>query len=149
MPERAPKRDNATMPKSLFKFALQEAEQHKYVESAKAGEDLGFDAIDDWQQRYWTVWLRHRWVEHLLGMECWEEFQAEKFGCLKALRNRYSEAVETITNMARKGMENLNIVVQAGDTPIDTDTVVRILDILSLNDHRCTRFCFKFADFTP
>ncbi len=148
LPERTPERDTGVKPKSLFDCAQEEAEKHRYVESMKKGMDLGFEAIADWQKKYWTVWLRHRWVEHLLGMECWEEFPAGKFACLDSLRHRYKEAVEMITNMARKGMENLNIVIEAGETRLDTDTVVNILDVLSLNDYRCTHSCFEFGGFS-
>jgi len=146
LPERIPVDDNLKAPRSLFACAQEEAEKHRYIESMKKGMDLGFAAIADWQKKYWLVWLRHRWVEHLLGMECWDEFPAEKFACLDSLQDRYSEAVDIITNMARQGMENLNIVIEAGEMRLDTDTVVGILDVLSLNDYRCRRFCFEFAD---
>ena len=132
-------------PRSLFELAWQEAQQHKYVESQKAGEDLGFDAIDAWQRDHWTVWLRHRWMEHLLGLVCWEEFEFEEFGTLASLQDAYSDVFEPVADRALQGDENLDIVVWAGSNRLELDTVIDILGAMDLNKYRCTRCCLRLA----
>jgi hypothetical protein len=132
-------------PNSLFREALQEAERHKYLESQKAGRDLGPGAIEDWQRRHWTIWLRHRWLEHLLGATCWEEFEPERFGRLAALLGGHRDILDHVANMIRRGAENLDIIWWAAFERRDLGTVLRILTELRLNDIRCTRHCIDFA----
>jgi hypothetical protein len=144
MTAQAPKR-RTLPPRRLFEFAWREAQEHKYLESQKAGEDLGIDAIDAWHRQHWTVWLRHRWIEHLLGLVCWEEFELEKFGTLASLQDSYSDVFDSVADRARQGEENLNIVVWAGSSRLALETVIDILDAMDLNKYRCTRCCLRLA----
>ena len=130
---------------SLFREALAEAERHKYIESQKAGRDLGPGAIDDWHRRHWTIWLRHRWLDHLLGTTCWEEFEPECFGRLRALFSAHPDVIERVVELVRRGAENLDLLWWAALERRDIDTVVRMLVELRLNEIRCTRSCFLFA----
>ena len=45
----------------------QEAKRHKWIESEKAGRDLGESAIRCWVREHWNGFLRARWLEHLQG----------------------------------------------------------------------------------
>lgn len=132
-------------PRSLFREALQEAERHKYLESEKAGRDLGPGAIEDWQRRHWTLWLRHRWLEHLLGVTCWEEFEPQCFGRLAALFDSHRGVLGHVADMVRNGSENLDILWWAAFERRDLPTVQRILMELGLNNIRCTHQCLDFV----
>lgn len=37
---------------SFMKFQIEEINKHKYIESEKAGKDLGNMAVNDWIKRY-------------------------------------------------------------------------------------------------
>jgi hypothetical protein len=128
---------------SLFQEALGEAERHKYLESEKAGHDLGQSAIEDWHRRHWTIWLRHRWLEHLLGTTCWEEFEPERFGRLRALFGAHARLLDEIIERVRRGAENIDILCWAAVERRDMDAVVRMLIELRLNEIRCTRYCLS------
>ena len=134
---------------SLFEEALAEARRHKYIESQKAGRDLGTEAIEDWHRRHWTIWLRHRWLEHLLGERCWQEFEPWRFGRLKALFATHAALMEEVTEMVRRGAENMDILWWAAREGRTLAVVVRMLIELRLNEIRCTRSCFAFAKFPP
>ena len=97
---------------SLFRRAQRIADAHKYIESQKAGHDLGATAIDDWQRRHWTLWLRHRYVEHLLGETCWEEFDVARFGRLRVLFEAYPELLDEVYNEV---LTKLNIMLDEND----------------------------------
>ena len=49
----------------LFRFALSEAEKHKWIESEKAGHDIGFErALTDWIIKHRSKWRRSRQTAH-------------------------------------------------------------------------------------
>ena len=137
--------DETAKPRSLFKYGLVEAERHKYLESEKAGRDLGTAAIDDWHRRHWTLWLRHRWLEHLLGTICWEEFDPALFGRLETDFADRKELLDEVVRRVRRGAENIDVVWWATAEQRDSAAIARMLVLLRLNDIRCTRFCFAFA----
>lgn len=132
---------------SLFEEALAEALRHKYIESQKAGRDLGARAIDDWHRRHWTIWLRHRWLEHLLGERRWQEFESWRFGRLKALFAAQEALLAEVVEMVRRGAENADVLWHAARERRSLGVVVRMLIELRLNEIRCTRKCFAFANF--
>ncbi len=132
-------------PDSLYHKAQEEADRHKYIESQKAGHDLGPAAIEDWQRRHWTIWLRHRWLEHLLGVACWQEFEPERFGRVGTLFAAHRDVLERVAEMIRGGSENLDIIWWAARVRHDLPTVLRILTELRLNDIRCSRRCIDFG----
>lgn len=135
----------ALTPRSLFASALDEAERHKYLASERAGCDLGDSAIDDWHQRHWTIFLRHRWIEHLLGNACWEEFEPGRWGRLRHLFAGHPVLLREVVEKVRQGAENLDVLWWARASGRDARTVARMLVELRLNDIRCTRFCLRFA----
>lgn len=65
---------------SLHQCAEQEALQFKWIESQKAGHDLGETAIRTWIGEHWRGFLRHRWLEHLQGKTFWIELDQRDFG---------------------------------------------------------------------
>ncbi|MFW6163244.1 MAG: hypothetical protein ACODAJ_10795 [Planctomycetota bacterium] len=135
--------------RSLFQAGLEAAREHKYLASEKAGRDLGLAAIDDWQRRHWTIWLRHRWLEHLLGESCWEEFDPGRFGRLRALFATRTALLDEVVERVRHGAENIDILRWAVVERRDLGPVKRMLCELRLNEIRCTRACFDFAQFRP
>ena len=74
---------SSTRRMSLQQCAEEEALQFKWIESQKAGHDLGETAIRTWIGRHWRGFLRHRWLEHLQGKTFWIELDHRDFGLLR------------------------------------------------------------------
>src|SRR5437868_14971236 len=70
-------------PMSVYDEGVQEAERHKWIESQKAGRDLGEWAIRCWVREHWNGFLRARWLEHLQGSKFWIELDQNDFGLLR------------------------------------------------------------------
>jgi len=130
---------------SLLAEAVAEARRHKYIESQKAGRDLGGAAIDDWHRRHWTLWLRHRWLEHLLGTRRWQELEPWRFGRLTTLFAAHIPLLEDVAERVRRGAENIDILCWAARERRGRQTVERMLVELRLNEIRCNRQCIAFA----
>src|SRR5262245_60181128 len=56
---------------SLYECGEEEAQRFKWIESEKAGRDLGEAAIRTWVRSHWNGFLRQRWLEHLQGKTYW------------------------------------------------------------------------------
>src|SRR5690349_2629271 len=50
-----------------------EALAYRWIESEKAGRDLGEACIKRWVHEHWNGFLRARWIEHLQGRTYWME----------------------------------------------------------------------------
>lgn len=120
----------------LFRLAMREAEKHKWIESEKAGRDLGEAALWDWSRRYWWRWCRDRWIEHLSGARHWGELDNDDFGLLKRSFHQNTALVEQIAAQIKSGGENLNIIKWAQDTNQDMRQVMEILQLLDINSRR-------------
>ena len=78
---------------SLHECGEEEARRFKWIESEKAGCDLGEQAIRKWVKEHWCGYLRARWLEHLQGKQFWEELDRGDFGLLQ---RRFHENYETL-----------------------------------------------------
>ena len=68
---------------SLHECGEEEARRFKWIESEKAGRDLGETAIRTWIGQHWNGFLRQRWLEHLQGKTFWIELDQGDFGLLQ------------------------------------------------------------------
>ena len=127
---------------SLFRLARCEAERHKWIESEKAGCDLGDAAILDWSRRYWRQWSRERWLEHLNGERRWSELPEGDFGLLRREFHANDALVARIVERIKRGGENLDIISWALDEPLDLDDALAILTTLDINS---ARLSFRLA----
>src|SRR3954468_19091035 len=91
-----------------------EAKRHKWIESEKAGRDLGEWAIRCWIKQHWNGFLRERWLEHLEGRTFWIEMDHNDFGLLQHAFPS-SALFEEILSRLKKGQENLEILNWAID----------------------------------
>ncbi len=121
---------------SVFDAASGEAYRHKWIESERAGYDIGDKAIEDWHRRYWHRFIRERWIQHIRGQVFWRELDNSDFGILHREFDDCRELADTIVAMLEKGGENLEIVQWATDTGQDMEAVLHILSRLDLNGHR-------------
>ena len=116
----------ATEPEhSLIQAIATEVIRHKWIESEKAGSDLGQAAIADW-------------VEHLLGEVFWYELEHTSFGSYRRIFEGHPLAVQII-NLYKSGGpngENLGIIQLAQDQGWPMTEVFQILEILNINSRR-------------
>ncbi|MDB5352966.1 MAG: hypothetical protein JWN86_4213 [Planctomycetota bacterium] len=130
---------------SVFTEGEVEALQFKWIESEKAGRDLGEWAIRCWVREHWHGFLRHRWLEHLQGRTFWIELDHDDFGLLlHAFRD--SELLDEVLWRLKCGWENLEVLCWALDERLDMDEVIDLLEMLDINSRRIEcQFAFRLS----
>src|SRR5256714_124029 len=121
---------------SVFADGEQEALRYKWIESEKAGCDLGEAAIRRWVQNHWWGYLRARWMEHLHGKRFWVELDRGDFGLLLKTFPCNTLLLDRILDRLKAGQENLDILRWALDWGIPTEQVIQILETLDINSRR-------------
>ena len=120
---------------SVFVVGEVEALQFKWIESEKAGRDLGEWAIRCWVREHWHGFLRHRWLEHLQGRTFWIELDHDDFGLLQR-SYQDSPLMGEILWRLKSGQENLDVLNWAIDENLDMEEVFDILESLDINSRR-------------
>src|SRR5436309_9023570 len=121
--------------RSVHEGGAVEAERHKWIESEKAGRDLGEWAIRCWVREHWNGFLRERWLEHLQGRNFWIELDHDDFGLLqRAFQD--SRLINEIVNRLKAGRENLDVLCWAIDERLAREEVLEILESLDINSRR-------------
>jgi hypothetical protein len=113
-----------------------EALTFKWIESEKAGCDLGEAAIRRWVQCHWSGYLRARWLEHLQGKRFWVELDRGDFGLLQRKFHDNTLLLDRILDRLKAGQENLDIINWAHAWGIPTEPVLQILEALDINSRR-------------
>ena len=124
------------MNEEFEKAVIEEIQKYKWIESEKAGRDLGEAAIEDWNSRHWWGWCRSKWLEHLKGTTYWTEFGDRDYGTLSPERWEDPQLLETVVGMVEEGRENLDILTWAVHTRADLGKVLDILEIVDVNTVR-------------
>jgi hypothetical protein len=133
---------------SLNECGEQEAQRFKWIESEKAGRDLGELAIRSWICEHWNGFLRHRWLEHLQGKTFWVELDQSDFGLLQTTFHE-SPLIDPILEHVKLGQENLDIILWALSNALPMHDVIAILEMLDVNKRRIEcRFDPRRAKFT-
>src|SRR6202795_276908 len=114
----------------------EEAFRFKWIESEKAGFDLGEAAIRRWVQCHWWGYLRARWLEHLQGKRFWVELDRGDFGLLQRKFHDNSLLLDRILDRLKTGQENLDIIVWSQNWGIAPLGVLQILEALDINSRR-------------
>jgi hypothetical protein len=121
---------------SVYIESEQEALRYKWIESEKAGRDLGEAALRRWVREHWWGYLRARWIEHLEGKRFWVELDRGDFGLLQKRFQEYSLLLDRILDRLKAGHENLDIILWAQDFGIPFKDVLMILEVLDINSRR-------------
>ena len=112
-----------------------EAQRHKWIESEKAGHDLGERAIRSWVRQHWNGFLREKWLEHLEGRTFWIELDHDDYGLLQR-SHQNAGMIHEIVRRLKAGQENLDILNWAIDGLFDMEEVFAILEMLDINSRR-------------
>jgi hypothetical protein len=121
---------------SVYVDGEQEALRYKWIESEKAGCDLGESAIRRWVQCHWWGYLRARWLEHLQGRRFWVELDRGDFGLLQRKFQDCDLLLDRILDRLKSGQENLDIICWAQNWGISIEQVILILEALDINSRR-------------
>ena len=121
---------------SVYVESEQEAQRFKWIESEKAGCDLGETAIRRWVQHHWWGYLRARWLEHLQGNKFWVELDRGDYGLLQRRFQEQPLLLDRILDRLKAGQENLDIIQWCIDWNIPFDPVCDILEALDINSRR-------------
>lgn len=121
---------------SVYTESEKEALQYKWIESEKAGCDLGEGAIRRWVQQHWWGYLRARWLEHLQGTRFWVELDRGDFGLLQRCFQDQSLLLDRILDRLKSGQENLDIILWALEWNLSLAQVRDILEALDINSRR-------------
>jgi hypothetical protein len=127
--------DNSGVQLSVHHYGEVEAQRHKWIESEKAGRDLGEWAIRCWVREHWHGFLRARWLEHLYGRAYWIELDHDDYGVLLR-KYQDSPILPDVLNMLKVGLENLNVLNWAIDNRVQMAEVIDILETLDINSRR-------------
>jgi len=128
-----PARPNVRL--SVHHYGAEEAQRYKWIESEKAGRDLGEWAIRCWVHQHWNGFLRARWLEHLQGRTFWIELDHDDFGLLQRQFQNHP-LIDDILSMLKTGQENLNVLNWAIDLDLEMIEVLDILETLDINSRR-------------
>ena len=121
---------------SVYTESELEALKYKWIESEKAGKDLGEDAIRRWVKQHWWGYLRARWLEHLQGKCFWVELDRGDFGLLQREFHDNTLLLDRILDRLKSGQENLDIIVWALNWGLRITPVLQILEALDINSRR-------------
>jgi len=133
-----------TLKKSVYRECIEEENKHKWIESEKAGYDLGEACVSRWVKEHWRGYLRAKWVEHLQGKCFWVELDRGDFGLLQRKFHSQTELLDLILNQLAAGKENLDVLSWAIGNSISTEPVNEILEALDVNSRRLAHR-FEFA----
>ena len=121
---------------SVWDDSKVEIDRHKWIQSQKAGCDLGEQATREWIRKHWCGYLRARWLEHLQGRTYWIELDRGDYGLLNRDFQDKPGLLEQIIDRLIAGQENLDVIQWALDTKLPTDDIREILTKLDINSRR-------------
>lgn len=121
---------------SVYKDSEVQAQRFKWLESEKAGHDLGEPAISRWVREHWSGYLRACWLEHLQGTRFWVELDRGDYGLLQRSFQDQALLLDRILDRLKAGQENLDIILWAQFWNISIEPVLQILEALDINSRR-------------
>ena len=136
MQSRSPQACSAVQKSSVYVECEVEADRFKWIESEKAGRDLGELAIRRWVKDHWWGYLRARWLEHLEGKQFWEELDRGDFGLLQQRFHENTLLLDRILDRLKSGQENLDIIRWAQDWGLNLTDVRKSSQALDINSRR-------------
>jgi hypothetical protein len=121
---------------SVYDDCVREALRYKWIESERAGRDLGEEAIRRWVREHWWGYLRARWLEHLQGRRFWVELDRGDYGLLTREFQSSALLLDRILDRLKAGQENLHVILWAVEWSLPIEPVLQILKALDINSRR-------------
>jgi len=108
----------------------------KHLDWERLSYDVVETASEHWRRRFWRLWFRGHWVEHILGEKYWIEMGADNFRILWRGEALNELLVSRVADRLIVGWENLGVIFWASDWGLDLDEVIAILKKININDVR-------------
>ncbi len=121
---------------SILHHAAADCAAEKHLDWERLSYDIQETASEHWRRRFWRLWFRRHWVEHILGQTFWLEMGDENFGMLQPTQRHNPVLVDCVADRLIIGWENLGIILWASDWGLDLDEVIQILKKLNINHVR-------------
>ena len=121
---------------SVLHHAASDYAAQKFLDWERLSYDVEPTTSEHWRRRYWRLWFRQHWVEHVLGKSYWIEMGEENFGIFQRGQPLNPLLVERVADRLIVGWENLGIILWASDWSLDLDEVIEILKKLNINHVR-------------
>lgn len=124
---------------SIPEVARQHADAYRWFESERHGRDLGPSAYSQWRKRYWRLFCRWRYLEHLLGVCCYREFEPELFGSLRQHAEwNLDEVMDfALRRVLKDDSEQVEVLYEAPDD-LPRTRLLQILGLLNVDRARLT-----------
>jgi len=120
----------------LYEEAERAIREHKWLESEKAGRDLGVEAEMEWIQTCWRPFYRSQYVRHMRGEAFFEEFGSDCFAVVSRRLAAFRHLSETMLELVQEGAENLDLIRWARDQGHPIEQVLSILMAMDINRRR-------------
>jgi len=120
----------------VYEEANRAIQEHRWIESEKAGRDLGVDAEQEWIERYWRTFCRSRLVQHLRGEIFFDEFDAECFAIFSGRLEDVAGLLGVVLERIKEGAENLDLLRWGCQEHVPHDQLVEVLTAADINGHR-------------
>jgi hypothetical protein len=120
----------------VYEEADKAIREHKWIESEKAGRDLGVNATRDWIDSYWRTFYRSRLVQHLRGEAFFDEFDTECFGILSERFEEVAGMLNMVLERIKEGAENLDLLRWGYQEHLPRNLLLQVLIAANLNGHR-------------
>jgi hypothetical protein len=120
----------------VYEEATRAIQEHKWIESEKAGRDLGVDAERDWVESYWHRFYRSRLIRHVRGDAYFVEFGAECFGVYDKGFCELRSLLDAVLERIQTGAENLDLLRWGIQERLPQDELLKLLVAVDINGHR-------------
>jgi hypothetical protein len=121
---------------SVYEEANSAIQEHKWIESEKAGRDLGVNAEQDWIEHYWRTFCRSRFVQHLRGEAFFDEFDTECFGIFSGRIEDMAGLPNVVLERIKEGAENLDLIRWGYQEHVPHNQLLEVLTAADINGHR-------------
>lgn len=131
--------DFPALPKSVHLAAWTDAQEHKWITSGEHCYDRGGHAISEWYARHQPWFCRHLLLEHVAGVQHWQEFGEDSFAALQPMIDDNDSLTGRVLDKVFRGAEAFNLTwwkLQVGLSHADCDKVTWILAQIDINRAR-------------
>jgi hypothetical protein len=122
--------------RSLQREAFEKALIHKWNEGVRLGRDPGHAALKEWFQRHWLPFCRQARLDHVQGLQRWEEYGEDEFGRVLEALVAGDILCDRILDRMEHGKDNFEIINWALDWGLDTGRVLDVLLMIDINQAR-------------
>ena len=121
---------------SILHHAAADLAAQKHLDWERLSYNIVETASEHWRRRFWRLWFRGHWVEHILGEKYWIEMGGQNFAMLWRGQRLNPILVRRVADRLIVGWENLGIILWASDWGLDLNEVIAILKKININDVR-------------